>query len=145
MIATSFPTVPDCTDLPFLLDTSVAVHLRDGTEAVMARFEALGEKPFLSALTRVELEGGIYAKPQFAAQRRAAVDALLTFLPVLDFDFDMAEAYGTILQSTGFSRRKIIDRMIAATALVEGLTLITSNGDDFVDVPGLELLVWEAG
>ena len=91
--------------MPFLLDTSVAVHLRDGEEAVVAQFEALTEKPFLSALTRVELEGGIYAKPQFAAQRRAAVDTLLTFLPVLDFDSDMAEVYGTILQATGFSRR----------------------------------------
>jgi hypothetical protein len=36
-------------------------------------------------------------------------------------------------------------RMIAATALVEGLTLITVNGEDFRDVPGLEFLVWEAG
>lgn len=144
-IPISSQIVPDCTELPFLLDTSVAVHLRDGTVAVVAQFEALTEKPFLSALTRVELEGGIYAKPQFAAQRRAAVDTLLTFLPVLDFDFDMAEAYGTILQTTGFSRRKIIDRMIAATALVEGLTLITCNGDDFADVPGLELLVWDVG
>ena len=131
--------------MPFLLDTSVAVHLREGIEAVVAQFEALTEKPFLSALTRVELEGGIYAKPQFSAQRRAAVDTLLTFLPVLDFDFAMAEAYGTILQTTGFSRRKIIDRMIAATALVEGLTLITCNGYDFADVPGLELLVWDVG
>lgn len=64
-----------------------------------------------------------------------------TLLPLLDFD--MAQAYGTILQTTGFSCRKIIDRMIAATALIEGLTLITYNGDDFVDVPGLELLVWD--
>jgi predicted nucleic acid-binding protein len=35
--------------------------------------------------------------------------------------------------------------MIAATALVEGLTLITCNGDDFADGPGLELLVWDVG
>ena len=32
--------------------------------------------------------------------------------------------------------------MIAATALVEGLTLITTNGDDFRDVPELELVEW---
>lgn len=73
------------------------------------------------------------------------MDNLPTFLPVLDFDFDMAEVYGTDRQTTGFSRRKIIDRMIAATALVQGLTLITCNGDDFTDVPGLELLVWDVG
>lgn len=56
---TSSLIVPDFTELPFLLDTSIAVDLRDGTEAVVAQFEALTEKPFLSALTRVELEGGI--------------------------------------------------------------------------------------
>ena len=126
----------------YLLDTSVAVHLRDGDAATLARFEALAEKPFLSVLTRVELEGGIYARPEFAAQRRAAVDALLAFLPVLDFDVEMAEAYGAILSTSGFSRRKIIDRLIAATALVEGLTLITLNGEDFRDVPGLVLVEW---
>ena len=30
--------------------------------------------------------------------------------------------------------------MIPATALVQGLTLITTNGNDFRDVPGLELV-----
>jgi len=31
------------------------------------------------------------------------------------------------LQAAGLSRRKIIDRMIAATALAHGLSLITLN------------------
>jgi predicted nucleic acid-binding protein len=128
--------------LPLLLDTSVAVHLRDGDPAIIAQFAALEEKPFLSAITRVELEGGIHARPEHSEQRRASVDALLACLPVIDFDFEMAETYGAILQSTGFSRRKIIDRMIAATALVQDMTLVTCNGDDFRDVPGLKLEVW---
>ena len=129
----------------YLLDTSIAVHLRDGDAGATARLRQLDQDAFLSAITRVELESGIYAQPELTERRRAAVRALLTFLPVLDFDSDMAEAYGTILQTTGFSRRKIIDRMIAATALVEGLILITCNCDDFTDVPGLELLVWDVG
>jgi predicted nucleic acid-binding protein len=126
-----------------LLDTNVAIHLRDGDEATLARFAALEEKPFLSAITRVELEGGIFVRPELAEKRRAALDAMLGLLPVIDFDAEMAEAYGAILASTGFSRRKIIDRMIAATALVEGMTLITCNGGDFSDVPGLQMVVWQ--
>ena len=40
------------------------------------------------------------------------------------------------------NRRKIIDRMIAATAMAADLTLITSNGDDFADIEGLKLEFW---
>lgn len=56
----------------------------------------------------------------------------------------MAEQYGTIVTQNGFSRSRIIDRMIAATALVHGLTLITTNGPDFSKIDGLNLLVWDA-
>jgi tRNA(fMet)-specific endonuclease VapC len=33
--------------------------------------------------------------------------------------------------------------MIAATALAHDLTLITMNGKDFRDLPGLKLVEWE--
>jgi len=32
--------------------------------------------------------------------------------------------------------------MIAATAMVQGLTLVTINGDDFRDIGGLSLDIW---
>ena len=126
----------------YLLDTSVAVHLREGEAWATTLLRELDQNAFLSAITRVELESGIHARPELTERRHAAVRAMLTSLPVLDFDFEMAETYGAILETTGFSRRKIVDRMIAATALVEGLTLITTNGDDFRDVPGLEMVEW---
>ncbi|MEA3035745.1 MAG: tRNA(fMet)-specific endonuclease VapC [Sphingomonadales bacterium] len=76
--------------------------------------------------------------------RRSRVQAMVEEMDVLPFDGICVSAYGTILESAGFSRRKIIDRMIAATALVHQLTLITLNGADFADVPGLDLEVWPA-
>ncbi len=127
----------------YLFDTSIAIHLRDGEPSIKARLRELDDAAYLSAITRVELESGVYAKPALSERRRAGVHALLLILPVLDFDFEMAQTYGRILEATGFAKRKIIDRMIAATALVEDLTLITANGDDFRDVPGLKLIVWE--
>ncbi len=32
--------------------------------------------------------------------------------------------------------------MIAATAIANGLPLVTLNGSDFQDIEGLELIVW---
>lgn len=51
-------------------------------------------------------------------------------------------AYRTIVEAAGSSRRKILDRMIAAQALVHRATLVTRNPDDFRDVLGLNLVVW---
>jgi predicted nucleic acid-binding protein len=47
-----------------------------------------------------------------------------------------------IVASACYSRRKLLDRMIAAQALVHRATLVTFNPDDFSDVPGLSSLVW---
>ena len=89
--------------MAFLLDTDVALHLRDGDEAVTAKVAAL---------------------------------------PVLAFDDTAADAYRQIVESAGYSRRKILDRMIAAQAIVHRATLVTRNAADFRDVPGLDLMVW---
>lgn len=127
-----------------LLDTSIAVHLRDGADGIGERIAKLTSQLFLSAISHVELEGGVAAVPQLAALRRAKLDILLTTLEIVDFTSDMAVAYGRIVSQAGFSRRKIIDRMIAATAIVADLTLITVNGDDFADIDGLKLEIWKA-
>jgi len=74
--------------------------------------------------------------------RRNRVEAMVDQMDVLPFEEPCVSVYGTIVEKAGFSRRKIIDRMIAATALVHGLTLATLNGDDFADVPELDLEVW---
>jgi predicted nucleic acid-binding protein len=126
----------------FLLDTSIAIHLRDGDENITRQVRELGDALLLSIVSRVELEGGVYRDPAEIGRRRARLDALLTGIPVIAFDDDCATAYASILESAGYSRRKLIDRMIAAQALVHRATLVTRNGDDFRDVPGLTLLEW---
>jgi predicted nucleic acid-binding protein len=67
---------------------------------------------------------------------------MLSILPVLDFGGEAADAYRTIVEAGGYSKRKIVDRMIAAQALAHRATLVTFNADDFRDIPGLSLLVW---
>lgn len=128
--------------MTWLLDTNIAVHLRDRDEAVLAKYAKLEGPTVLSIVTRVELEGGVWTKPGDAALRRHRLDRLLSVLPVLPFDEAAADAYRQIIEVTGYSRRKVLDRMIAAQALTRTATLVTMNGDDFRDVPSLQLLEW---
>ncbi len=128
--------------MAYLLDTSVAIVLRDSDPDFAARIDALGPEIFISVISRVELEGGVYRELAYAPLRRARLDALLASVPILSFDQASADAYATILEASGFSRRKIIDRMIAAQALVHDATLVTLNPADFSDIPGLKLLAW---
>jgi predicted nucleic acid-binding protein len=126
----------------YLLDTSIAIGLRDDDPAIVARAKALGPGLVLSIVTRVELEGGVYRDPLNADIRRRRLDILLAALPVLPFDADAAEAYGAIVREAGYSRRKLLDRMIAAQAIVHDATLLTLNPVDFADITGVKLLAW---
>ncbi len=128
--------------MAFLLDTDVAIHLRDGDPAVTAKVAALDDAVLMSIVTRVELEGGVYRDPAHAPVRRARLDAILAAVPTLAFDDEAADAYGAIVADAGYSRRKLLDRMIAAQALVHRASLVTMNAGDYADIPELALLAW---
>lgn len=128
--------------MAWLIDTNVAILLRDGDVAVSDRVAALDGAVLMSIITRVELEGGVYREPAHAAIRRARLETMLAAIPALAFDDAAANAYGSIVAHAGYSRRKLLDRMIAAQALVHRATLVTLNPDDFRDVAGLQLERW---
>jgi tRNA(fMet)-specific endonuclease VapC len=127
--------------LALLLDTSVAVYVRD-SDVFAARLENLDERPLLSAVTRVELENGVYRDSAWAPVRRANLDAMLRHMTSLDFGDAEIDAYRTIVAEIGYNRRRVIDRMIAATAIANGLSLASLNPTDFRDIPGLSLEAW---
>ncbi len=126
--------------MSFLLDTNVVIHLRDGDPVVSMKVAALARPVLISIITGVELEGGVYRDPSQAPIRRARLDAILRSLPALAFDDVAADAYRAIVASAGYSRRKLLDRMIAAQALVHRATLVTRNPSDFTDIPALARL-----
>jgi tRNA(fMet)-specific endonuclease VapC len=128
--------------LAFLLDTNVLIRLRDRDLAIVPRIAALDQPILISIVSRVELEGGVQAEPLQAAVRRRRMDAIFQALQVLSFGSADAEAYGAIVRAVGYSRRKLLDRMIAAQAIVHSATLVTQNPTDFRDVPGLALEAW---
>jgi hypothetical protein len=80
-----------------LLDTNVAIYLRDGDAAITDKVAALNDAVLMSIVTRVELEGGVYREPAHARLRRARLDAILEAVPTIAFDDEAAEAYGAIV------------------------------------------------
>ena len=128
----------------YLLDSNILIDLRDGIPAIEDRVSALPAVPKLSLLSWVELEGGIDMAQAIGFDRRRTTDALLRVFEVLPCDPAVVRAYAAILASTGYSRRKVLDRLIAATAIVHDLTLVTMNPADFADIPDLRLEVWPA-
>ncbi len=128
--------------MAYLLDTNVVIHLRDGDSDTIERIAALDDAILMSIVTRVELEGGVHRNPTDAPARRVRLDAILSAIPTLAFDDAAADAYGAIVARAGYSRRNMLDRMIAAQALVHRATLVTMNPDDFVDIVGMDLCIW---
>ncbi len=127
-----------------LIDINVAIHLRDLEASVLRRLSDAGEQLSMSILTVIELEGGVSQEPGRAEARRIGLRRLLKAADVIECDLSVATVYGDIIQRLGFSRSRLIDRLIAATSIVHDLTLITINGPDFRDIPGLALDVWPA-
>jgi predicted nucleic acid-binding protein len=130
--------------MPFLIDTNIAIYLRDVQPEVTARIAAVGVRPSISLVSWIELEGGITRDPAHAERRRRLTDILLDALTIHPLDAPVVAAYRDIVAALGYSRRQVFDRLIAATAIVHRLTLITMNADDFRAVPGLSLEVWPA-
>jgi tRNA(fMet)-specific endonuclease VapC len=125
-----------------LVDTSVAVALRENVRHVGDRFAQLSTLPSISIVSVVELEGGVAAAEEGRAARRRLLDKIYAALEIIPFGEQEAEAYSRIISELGFSRRLIIDRMIASQALVAGVALATLNPRDFRDIPGLNVEDW---
>jgi tRNA(fMet)-specific endonuclease VapC len=125
-----------------LLDTSVAIGLRDLEPGISRRVFGLDPPPLLSVISVVELEGGVVNARQGRAHRRRLLDAMLDELEIVPFGAREAEIYGSIVAQLGFARAKVIDRMIAAQALALGAALATLNPRDFRTINGLALEDW---
>ena len=128
--------------MPLLLDTSVAVDLLDGVQRTVERVARI-DGQFLSVISWLELEAGVY-RDDGAAKRRSRLDGFLDQVEILDFTGREVAAYSMIIAESGFSRRLVSDRMIAATAMTYELTLATLNPRDFRSIPGLVIEDWSA-
>jgi tRNA(fMet)-specific endonuclease VapC len=126
----------------YLIDTNIAIHLRDGDPEVLAKFHEHAGSVAMSALTLTELERGLYKTPALTAARTPRLDSVLRHIPVLPYDQEAALAYGRIIAQCGWVKGKDYDRMIAAHAISTRSVLVTNNVGDFSAIAGLSLEDW---
>ena len=105
--------------------------------------------PFLCAITVSELLVGVHRANTDARRetRRQSVEQILGSMTVLDFDSTIARTHAA-LRAEMLQQGKPIgahDFLIAATAKHHGLPVLTCNVAEFSQVPGLEVLDYEAG
>lgn len=124
----------------YLLDTNVLIDLVEGRSGSAGlRFRESG---YLSVISTVELHAGALIDGRVDTEMQRRIAEIVDSFTELPFTSGEAEAYARTIAVTGFSRRMIIDRMIAVTALTNGLTLVTSNARDFRNIPGLAIEDW---
>jgi predicted nucleic acid-binding protein len=132
--------------LSYLLDTNVISELRKGDRAdpnVAAWFADVADAEiFLSALTIGEIRRGIESARRRDPDSAASLDSWLARLSeihgdrILPVDRAIAEEWGRMNVPDPLP---VIDGLLAATARVLGLTLVTRNVAD-IDGTDVELL-----
>ena len=125
----------------YLVDTNVVSEARKGARAnpgvrrFLAQAAARRDLLYLSAITIGELRRGVELIRHRGdeTQARRLEDWLETLLEeygdqVLEFDSDTAQLWGALRVP---HPEQAIDKQIAATALLHGLTVVTRNSRDF--------------
>jgi tRNA(fMet)-specific endonuclease VapC len=127
----------------FLLDTDICSAYMKGDGRVHNRFIQYGGGLHISVATLAELyTWTLRAK---AGPRRAqGLAYLLSDVSVIDATSAVARKFGEIEAALLDQGRPIseFDLLIAATALVNGLSMVTHNLSDFSQIPGLTVIDW---
>lgn len=128
----------------FLIDTNVVSELRKPRphRGVLAWFESTQDKDLhLSALTLGELQAGVEITrsqdPAKASEIEAWIDRVAETWSVLALDAAVCRCWARLMHKR--QDDLLQDAMIAATAQVHGLTVVTRNLRDF-KVFGVNLL-----
>ena len=125
----------------YATDANTVIYYFKGHPNVVRRLHSTSPHQFaIPAVVLFELEVGTAG----ATARRDALDALTRICAILPFDEAAAKRAAAIRNELSKTGKLIgpLDTLIAATALANGLTLVTHNTAEFSRVPGLLLEDW---
>ncbi|PZD74869.1 tRNA(fMet)-specific endonuclease VapC [Acaryochloris thomasi RCC1774] len=131
--------------MAYLLDTCVISDFSRGDPNTLQKLKTTPPiEIFISAVTCMEVYYGFKLNPNRAAKIQSVINSLLASVTVLPFDIKSAKqaAHIRCVLKTAGTPIGAYDVLIAATALVHGLTAVTSNVREFQRVSGLEIENW---
>lgn len=129
--------------MSFLLDTDTCSAYLKGSNALANRFIQYGGRLHLSAASLGELYTWAFRARASSTRMQRLLD-MLPLVSLLVVDAHVARRFGELdayLLDHGLAVSEI-DLQNAATALVHGLSLVTHNVRDFVNIPGLQVVDW---
>ncbi len=115
-----------------LLDSNIVIAAA-APEAEALRAELSAEPCVISIVTRIEVLG----YHRLSAEEARGLTEFLSRVETHPLDAAVTEQAIKLRQQ---KKMGLGDAIIAATALVQGLTLVTRNVDDFKHIVGLELI-----
>lgn len=129
--------------MSFLIDTDICSAYLKGSRLVWNRFVQYGGGLHISAVTAGELFTWALRANASPARLQGLLD-LLQDMKLLEVTLDVALKFGEVragLLDQGKAPPEM-DLLIASTALVHGLTIVTHNVADYASVPGLTVVDW---
>ena len=121
----------------YVLDTNI-ISKRETYQQAREWINGHQDQVALSIFTIAEIIQGIEMLPEGGkrAGLEARLSSLLTEYPVLPFDLSEAKAWGAYAAKQTAQNRKValMDSLIAATAIANGLWVVTENTRHFPDV-----------
>lgn len=130
--------------MDYLLDSDSVIDLLNNKGSGVDRInKVINEKLFLSIVSWLEIKYGIDKSPN-SAMRQASFDELLRRLKIVIISVDLL--IGAKFVETKLKMENIgtplenFDLLIAATAIVNNLTLVTGNLKHFKRIKGLKIL-----
>ena len=129
----------------FLIDTNICSAYLKGDPVVWNKFLQYGGGLAISVVTAGELWTWV-ARNKVSAKSRSAISDFLDLMEIIDIDLTVALRFGDLRGKLLDSGNPIpdMDGLIAATALVGNLVLVTQNVGDFQSVPNLQIEDWLA-
>jgi hypothetical protein len=123
--------------MPYLIDSDVLIDISQGIKAAREYVDALTEEWGISQVSALELIVG--ARDQ---RELATIDAFLSAYAIIPIRESTGKrAYELLKLYAKPHGLHVFDSLVAATAMEEGLTLVTRNQRHFGVIKGLPLAI----
>ena len=128
-----------------VVDTNILIDA-ENDRLVLEKLLDDQEEYFLAAVTGSELLAGVALarNPADRVHRLTWSESIIETIPTLPFDLEVARVYAELyayqLRYSGRRSVNVHDLQIAATAITYNYAVLSSNTQDFRNIPGLRLI-----